>query len=319
MNAPAQLKLNGPADLLSAVPYLLGFTPEHSLVVVALKRGELQCTFRVDLPGSVDHLDHLPSLTKQLENNDADTVVLIAYGEDAIATAAVQRAAMELDLRDITIFDQLRVTDGRYYNLGCTGPCCPTEGQPLTDNSAIGTELIASGAVRRTDRNAITELFAPAPAEQRAAVTRAIDDALHTEADLDWAEQRRHDLAVIDRWLEADTLPERPEDIATLGLAVSDLDVRDYTLRNTDPHRETASDLWLWVARHLEDDFLAPALTIAGWCAYRTGNGVVAIEAFTLALKASPHYRLAQMLMAAVQAGIPPRALDSMSAISATA
>jgi hypothetical protein len=313
------LKLSGPADLLSAVPYLLGFTPEHSLVVVAFKDREIQCTFRVDLPGSVDHLDHLPSLIGQLENNDSDTVVLIGYGETEIATAAVQRAALEIDIRGVEIFDQLRVTDGRYYNLGCTGPCCPTEGQPLTENPAIAAELIASGSVKRTDRAAITELLKAAPAAQRAAVARAIVDALHTEADLDWAEQRRHDLAVIDRWLEGGTLPERPEDIATLGLAVSDLDVRDYTLRRADRHRETALDLWLWVSRHLEDDFLAPALTIAGWCAYRTGNGVVAVEAFDLALKASPHYRLARMLDEALQAGIPPRALDALSAEHTTA
>lgn len=310
----AQLKLNGPADLISAIPYLLGFTPEHSLVVVALKGGELQCTFRVDLPGSIDHLDHLRSLTGQAETNECDTVVLITYGETEIATACMERAALEFDIRGFDILDKFRITEGRYYNLGCTDTCCPPEGWPLIERPDIAAELVASGALKRPDRNAIDELFTPAPAKERAVVTRAVEDALHTEAERSWAEQRRHDLTAIDHWLEAGTLPERPEDIAALGLALGDLDVRDYTLRNADRYRETALDLWLWVARHLEEDLVAPALTVAGWCAYRAGNGVVAIEAFELALKFTPHYRLAQMLRAALQAGIPPRALDSLTA-----
>jgi hypothetical protein len=76
--------------------------------------------------------------------------------------------------------------------------------------------------------------------------------------------------------------------------------------------------LWLWVARHLEEDLVAPALTVAGWCAYRNGNGVVAVEAFRLALKFSPQYRLARLLSDALQSGIPPRALDSLTTAHTT-
>lgn len=310
----AQLKLSGPADLISAVPYLLGFQPDHSLVVVAFAGHELQCTFRVNLPGSVDHLDHLPSLTGQVETNACDTVVLIAYGEAELATACAERVALEFDIRGFEILDRFRVTDGRYYNLGCTGPCCPSEGWPLIERPDIAAELVASGALKRPNRESIDQLFDPAPADQRAAVARAVEDALHTEADLSWAEQRQRDLTIVDQWLEAATLPEAPADIAALGLALGDLDIRDYTLRQSDRYRATALDLWLWVARHLEEDLVAPALTVAGWCAYRTGDGVVALEALERALKCSPHYRLAHMLHDTLQAGVPPHALDSLTA-----
>lgn len=79
----------------------------------------------------------------------------------------------------------------------------------------------------------------------------------------------------------------------------------------THPDR-TRLDLWIWVARHLEDDLVAPAATVAGFAAYRSGNGVLALEAFDLALRADPSYRLAQMLLAAHQAGLPPAALDTI-------
>ena len=66
------------------------------------------------------------------------------------------------------------------------------------------------------------------------------------------------------------------------------------------------------MARHLEDDLVAPAATVAGFAAYRSGNGVLALEAFDLALRADPSYRLAQMLLAAHQAGLPPAALATI-------
>lgn len=65
-------------------------------------------------------------------------------------------------------------------------------------------------------------------------------------------------------------------------------------------------------AHYLEDDLVAPAATVAGFAAYRSGNGVLALEAFELALRADPSYRLAQMLLAALQAGLPPTTLATI-------
>jgi hypothetical protein len=308
MNAPARLKLNGPADLITAVPYLLGFTPEHSLVVVAMKGGELQCTFRVDLPGSIDHLDHLPSLTKQVTINDCDGAVLIGYGDAELVLSCVERVGFEFAVAGVQILDRLRIDQGRWYSLDCQKDCCPPEGLPVPADTAVATELALAGAVRRTSRADVTALVAPVEEAQRQAVAESVGQLHQTEADLSWAEQRLADLTAIDTWASATDLPG-PEDIAALGLAVGDLDIRDYTMRAMHEHHgqsSTATDLWLWVARHLETDLAAPSFTIAGWCAYRTGDGVLALECLERALDAAPNYRLAQMLMAALQAGIPP-------------
>lgn len=43
------LSVRGPADLIGAVPYLLGFAPEQSLVLVAMKDTALIVTVRIDL------------------------------------------------------------------------------------------------------------------------------------------------------------------------------------------------------------------------------------------------------------------------------
>ncbi|MBO3732793.1 DUF4192 domain-containing protein [Glycomyces niveus] len=317
MTDTAKLSINGPTDLIAAVPYLLGFAPEHSLVAVGLKDRGLECTFRVDLPGSLDHLDRLNTLIEPVRTNDCTAVVLIAYGEAEITTACLAQALIDYALADIDVLDALRVTEGRYYNPTCTDPCCPPEGLPLPEDSAIGAALVAAGANRHPDRDAITALLTPATPDRRAAVATAVDDAIVQEATLSWGEQRRMDVATVDQWLAAADLPDSSTDIATLGLAVGDLDVRDHALIASDTDPDKATDLWLWVARHLDEELAAPAFTIAGWCAYRTGNGVLALEAFNAALKSSPFYRLAHMLLAALQAGIPPKALSNMSCLDA--
>ncbi|SDD87572.1 DUF4192 domain-containing protein [Glycomyces harbinensis] len=316
MNSQTKLAINGPTDLIAAVPYLLGFEPEHSLVAVGLKAGQLQCTFRVDLPGSTDHLDRLNTLIDPVRTNDCTDVVLIAYGEPEIATACLSQALIDYALTDIDVVDALHVADGRYFNPTCNDTCCPPEGLPLPQDTAIGAALVAAGANRHPDRADITALLAPAAPERRAAVATAVDDTVVAEAALSWAEQRQMDLAAVDQWLTTANLPESPADIAMLGLAIGDLDVRDHALIASDIDPQKSSDLWLWVGRHLEEELAAPAFTIAGWCAYRYGNGVLALEAFEQAINASPNYRLAHMLLAALQAGIPPKALNNMACLN---
>jgi hypothetical protein len=307
----ASIRLNGPTDLLTTVPLLLGFHPDHSLVVVGLLNGELQCTFRVDLPGSADHMEHLRDLTGQLSLNECDGSVVIVYGEAEIAEAAAKWSATRLHAAGFAPIDLLRVAEGRWFSLTCGGACCPPEGLPLPETSAASCEVAVAGGYAEADRSAIAALLAPAPVGRRAAVARAVTAALVEDAELDWAAQRNLDLQAIDQWMDAKSLPE-PEAIAAVGLALGDLDIRDYALRRINSGRFEGNrlDLWIWVTRHLEDDLVAPAATVAGFAAYRFGNGVLALEAFELALKASPHYRLAQMLMAALQAGIPPGALS---------
>ncbi|HET6211748.1 MAG TPA: DUF4192 family protein, partial [Micromonosporaceae bacterium] len=44
------LRLRGPADLLAAVPHLLGFRPDESLVVIGSQDRRLTFACRVELP-----------------------------------------------------------------------------------------------------------------------------------------------------------------------------------------------------------------------------------------------------------------------------
>jgi hypothetical protein len=53
-NHKATLRIHGPVDLLSAVPYLLGFQPKESLVLIGLTRSMLVVTARMDLDDAAE-------------------------------------------------------------------------------------------------------------------------------------------------------------------------------------------------------------------------------------------------------------------------
>ncbi|THV41596.1 DUF4192 domain-containing protein [Glycomyces buryatensis] len=307
----AKISLTGPDDLLTTIPLLLGFHPEQSLVVVGLVDGDLECTFRVDLPGSAEHIEHLVDLTGQLSLNNCNQCVLIAYGDKDVAEAALERTKSRCDAAGIKPIERLRVSSGRWHGLDCPPDhSCPVAGSLIPETSAAACEVAVAGWYAAPDRETVAAQLQAAAPGRRAAVASSVEAILGGEVELDWAEQRGRDLHAVDHWLEAKELPDT-DDIATLGLALGDLDIRDYALRriNSGRFERGRVDLWIWVARHLEEDLVAPAATVAGFAAYRSGNGVLALEAFELALRSSPHYRLAQMLMAALQSGLPPNAL----------
>ena len=49
----ADFSLNRPGALIAALPAVLGFVPEKSLVLVTVDDGEMGCVMRVDLSGDV--------------------------------------------------------------------------------------------------------------------------------------------------------------------------------------------------------------------------------------------------------------------------
>src|SRR5690606_13130062 len=164
------ISIKGPSDLVCTVPLLLGFHPEHSLVVVGLSGSDLKCTFRIDLPGSADHIEHLLDLTGQLCRNGCDRCVLIAYGEREVTEAAIARTAQRFDAAGIESVDRLRVTEGRCFGLDCERECCPPEGRPVPQTSPASCEVAVSGGYALPDRSAVAAQLDPAEPDRRAAV-----------------------------------------------------------------------------------------------------------------------------------------------------
>jgi len=162
------IRLTSPHELLAIVPFVLGFHPTSSIVVLCLSDNRLGLTQRLDLPRPEDAHSVASALMPSLVNENPDSVILIGY-EDSVGqslaalealTAALQSAAMR-------IHDRLVVRDGRWRSLDCHSPdCCPPGGSSVpeaTDVSRVVAEFIGQGIAPHPDRQALAQQLEPGP------------------------------------------------------------------------------------------------------------------------------------------------------------
>src|SRR3954453_14377131 len=74
-------RLNRPGVLIAALPAVLGFVPEKSLVLVTVDRGEMGCVMRVDLSDELVHsLEHIADVAAAASPDSAIAVVIDEEG-----------------------------------------------------------------------------------------------------------------------------------------------------------------------------------------------------------------------------------------------
>jgi hypothetical protein len=178
------MKVSSPAELISAMPFLIGFHPADSLAVVAMHGPRISFTVRIDLPehGTPDEeakaaVLHLAAVVRHQE---AEAVTIIGYGEESRVTPAVLRISEAFRKADVTIVDELRVTDGRYWSYLCTDEsCCPAEGRVCEPPySVVAAEATFAGAVALPNREALAAQLTPVTGDDREAMTAATARAI---------------------------------------------------------------------------------------------------------------------------------------------
>src|SRR5687767_8355071 len=109
-----RLAVRSPADLIAAVPYLLGFHPDESVVVVAMRGRRVVFAARADLPiPGADPLDPATHLAGVIARQGAEAATVLGYGPAARVTPALDAVRESLTSAGLTVLDVLRVTDGR--------------------------------------------------------------------------------------------------------------------------------------------------------------------------------------------------------------
>ncbi|MFJ8862623.1 DUF4192 domain-containing protein [Streptomyces sp. NPDC102451] len=158
-----QVTLRGPAELADALPYLMGFHPNDSVVMVALHggRGRFGGRLRLGIPPEPEEwapvADHLArSLITGSERRDARPDAIVVYlcqdpaeGESAPRTMErlrplAQHLRTACGALDVPVLEALCISDGRYWSYCCPDErCCPPEGNPL---ALPGTTVMAAAA-----------------------------------------------------------------------------------------------------------------------------------------------------------------------------
>ncbi|MFJ9559518.1 DUF4192 family protein [Streptomyces fuscichromogenes] len=160
-----QVTLRTPAELADALPYLLGYRPEDSMVLVALHdragRGRFGGRARLGIPANKDDWE---SAARQLaqglvtggERRGARAEQMVAYvcqepasgesGRDVMRrlTPLAQLLRTECGRLDVPVIEALCVSDGRFWSYCCpTEECCPPDGAPM---GLPGTSVLAAAA-----------------------------------------------------------------------------------------------------------------------------------------------------------------------------
>ncbi|MFC0004239.1 DUF4192 domain-containing protein [Micromonospora siamensis] len=172
----ARLAVRSPADLIAAVPYLLGFHPTDSVVVVALHGRRIIFAARADLPGrGADPGPPARHLAEVIVRQRAESATVVGYGPAERVTTAVDAVRVALAGVGLVVLDALRVTGGRYWSYLCTeAECCPPDGTPYDpEASEVSAAAVFAGQVALPDRAALTALVAPLDGPVRVAMRKA--------------------------------------------------------------------------------------------------------------------------------------------------
>lgn len=337
-------RISGPDELLQAVPYLLGFHPHDSLVLVGLtsddpgpdpgggRYRQLVVTARLDLDDVVGAglLEHT---LRTLRDGGTDAVVGVVYDDTAVrdpdhpgGTLAWGGLAVELGEHAETVgcalVDVLLVAQGRWWSYDCLDEvCCPSTGRTVPDTtSAFAAAATVAGVVALPSREALAAGLDPVGAEARDALLPLLERAEHAAvaAVLDGQAGRR--LRAVKRQIfaaarAADEAPGEAlsdEDAARFLVALGEIELRDSVWLAVDDGRLDGRVLWRDLARRAPGRYAAAALFLFGWANWRAGNGALAGIAADRAVACDPDYSAADLLLAALTQGADPRRMPRL-------
>lgn len=313
---PAVLRITTPGEAAQLMPYLVGFTPEESLVVSAIQAGRVEVTARVDL-ADVRDTDRVEELLDRIWERFPN-----ANGF-AIAYTADQEAGWQILAR----------CDSWLPN-GCSTMLIDADtwhtpdgnSGPIDTYGAVAAEATFHGLQRLDHRADLESRFASPPD------TDELDHQLGVAlADLPRPGEKNailnltHQLIARNLSQMAQSGPDAPvdgspsptpADAIRLSVLVQHGDARDLALLSM--NRDNATQhlaLWQGVIRSSPAYGSDMALYLAGMAAWASGDGASATIALERALKADPtpeRDHPARLLEGLIDQVVPPRAWNSI-------
>jgi Domain of unknown function (DUF4192) len=327
------LRLNSPGELLETVPYLLGFHPEASVVLVGIDDDHVAVTARIDLAAARD-FSAIGSGVRVLKRADATAAVVIVYA--SADDRAMQFAPAQVPLPNLDVVERVRsairsarlsaidaffVQDGRWWSYSGRAAGRPdgVRGEPLPGDRAIGpASAVFAGLQARPSRAAVEAVLDQDPDSQRERCLLDIEFAEHAmvQAALEGELMRVHrsvKRALFAAAREADrALFPSPRSDLTAGrlsrfaVGLSEIAIRDALWLAIDQERLDGRAFWLQLLQRLPSPYDSAPLFLFGWATWRDGNGTLAAMAAQRALASEPGYTAAELLLSAIQSGLDP-------------
>jgi hypothetical protein len=314
--------LNRPGVLIAALPAVLGFVPEKSLVLVTADRGEMGCVMRVDLSDDlVRSLEHVADVAAAARPDSAIAVVIDEDGANCrmcndehrelaglLTTVLADRG---IELLAAHVVDRV-AAGGRWHcadGCGNAGTVDDPSASPLAAAAVLdGRRLYA----RRAELQEVVDVVDSARTDALAEVIE--DSKPGPEERPDDVARADVEAAIAAAARVADAAELGDDVLVRLAWALTDIRVRDtlYALAVGEIAGQ-AESLWAVLSRTLPEPWRVEALVLLAFSAYARGDGPLAGVSLEAALRGDPTHRMAGMLDTALQSGMRPEQIRDLA------
>jgi hypothetical protein len=300
--------LRTPDELLAAMPHMLGFRPQESIVLVPVSKG--LPIARVDLPRTGRDRDEvLRHLSGPYGRNarPGAMVALVCVTEDHRSAELASQHLGE-GLKNVGVATPLRIwaTDQRWmeFNSGEAG------NRTTETATRITAEAVMVGRARpAATRESLAESLVGdrAPVAELLPSARAAAESSNTIAEHHWAVGRLEQF-------HADGNRLNDHDAARMLVALTSTKVRDALWE--DMSRDNATEhtaLWTDLTRRAPDEVRTPAATLLAFSSWLNGDGAKAWCALDQ-IPDGPPYSMAALVATVLQEGVNPAVWEQMRA-----
>lgn len=306
-----RLDTRDPQELLGLIPYLLGFRPDESFVLLLFHGRELLLTARVDLPpaaGAEQLADYGHALAVA---HRASGVVAVAFGADfTAATALLDRwracwARAERDRPGCVLHDVLYADGERWWSRTTAFGRSRTFGNPYDPRaSGAAAAAVMAGLPVLASRAELEASIAGPDESERPGLAALAAKAVR---DLERLQPRERQIAMVEA-VQARLATEPPDaECARLAVLAATIEARDaawsmITVDRADDHLE----LWRRVVSRTIDRYALAPLALTGAAAWVSGHGALLNCCVERGLRLDPSYSMITLLAELGSSGIPP-------------
>ncbi len=333
--AKQTLKLHDPGELLAAIPALLGFVPEDSLVILCLG-GEsdngIEMVVRHDLVSLVAEPERMLALASQLRTLFDETAVgsvsfVVIDSDWAGDEASEWHRELVADMGSLLIAGGAQIKGALLASkIGCGdswASLLDSRAGAIPDpmESAVAAAHVFQGRMIRGSRTELASTIAPALAGELETMRSLIDDLcgeVRRRREMGGPSALRRELEMVLSAVAASESGEAAEgrEVAMLAMAISAPLVRDALLALViGDHADGAERLWGLMSRLLPAPERAESLALCAVSAYARGDGPFAGICVEAALDADPEHRLASLLREALDQGMHPDRIRQLAEI----
>ena len=325
---PVHVRVGSTASLLAVVPYLLGFEPASSVVVIGTHpcTRQVMLTLRYDLPGTPDPRDAADIAAHAigiLAGQHIRSAFAVGYGPGRLVTPVADALRATAPPAGIEMPEILRVQGKRYWSCPGAGHDDLAEGTPFSTASHLATAALTAGGTRvlagRDELAATVAALtgeageamnrATRRAKQRAArlITQAADSGRKTPARRLIAAAGLDAVAKAIGQYRRGGRPVTGQEAAWLTVVLRDLRVRDDAWARMDPAYQAAHQrLWTDLTCRARPGYVPAPASLLAFTAWQSGNGALANVALDRALADDPQYSMAMLLRQVITSGAPP-------------